>query len=426
MGIIDKISPSGFLKNVLTLISGTTLAQLIPLLIAPVLSRLYTPGDFGILGLYISIVAVVGVISTGRYELAIVLPQKDRDAVNILGLASLLVILVSLLSLFAILLFGRPISRFFDEPGIRPYLYLIPVSVAFIGFYQIFNYWSTRKKTFRRNAAARISQTSSTAAVNTGLGFAGAGSAGLIVGTVIGQAAGALALASGFLRKSGVYRRQINRSEMKANGKKYINFLRINTPHAFIDSLQANSLIYVIMAFFSKFIVGSYSFAFRIIKAPVGLVGNAIYQVLYQEASVALQQGREIRPMILKIYKALFLTGLPVFTILFLFTPEIFSFVFGEEWRTSGEIARILIPYLFINFLASPVSCIPLLMNRQKEAILFAIADIILKVGSILIGGFEDNYRLGFIIMSISCSLLLVYALFWYYKIANPKKKGYH
>lgn len=400
--------------------SGTALAQVIPILISPIISRLYSPDDFGALALYMSIAAIISVVSTARYELAIMLPGSKHDAINILALSLFISLIVSLLTLLLVILLHDKAVVFFKEPKIGPWLYLLPVVVFFSGLFQALNYWSTRNKTFKRNAASRISQSSAASATQLGLGAIKAGSTGLITGYITGILVRPFILGIDIIRNFKSYRHEIKRDTIKQNAKRYRNFLRINTPHAFLGSLQENGIIYMIMAFFNKLVLGSYSFAFRIIKAPAELIGSSVYQVFFQKATEAQQAGRDIRPMVLGIYKNMFLIGLPFFIILFLFAPQLFAFIFGEEWRVAGNIARILTPWIFLNFLAGPVSCMAIIMNRQKEAMLITIADIILRFTSIIIGGVTNNFRLSFILLTISCSSLLIFALIWYYRIGNP------
>jgi O-antigen/teichoic acid export membrane protein len=419
--MFEKYQKSEFTRNVFTLTSGTAIAQAIPVLLSPVLSRLYSPEDFGILALFMSVAAVLSVIATGRYELAIMIPENKKDAYNVLALSLLISFISGFLALILVLLFRKPAIIFFDEPKIGPWLYLIPVVVLFAGIYQSFNYWSTRQKTFKVNAVSRVSQSATNAITSLSLGIVNVGPVGLIAGYIIGQVFAGLVLVINFLKEAKEFFSLVTLADMKANAYKYRSFLQINTPHAFIDSLQDNGIVYVIMYFFSKMILGSYAFAYRLLKLPVGLIGGSIYQVFYQKASELVAKGEDIRPMILKIYKRLFVWGLPFFLILFIFTPAIFGFIFGENYRTSGEIARLLIPWIFINFIVSPVSCVALIKNKQKQAMYFTFADITFKVTSIIIGGIFKNYFLAFVIMSALGSLLLGYACYWYYQIAGTK-----
>ena len=419
--MFSKILKSEFVRNVLTLMTGTAIAQAIPVLISPILTRLYTPEDFGVLALFMSFIVIIGTISTARYELAIMLPKHKQDAVNILALSLIISTIVSLLSLVIILIFTDQIILLLGSEDLRIWLYFAPVTIFFIGVYQAFNYWSTRNKTFTKNAISRVAQSSTVAATNLSVGFVKAGSVGLISGAILGQVIGALVLSWKTLVNFNKFKKQLSVKSIKINARKYSNFLKINTPHAFINSLQDNGIVYIIIYFFSKVILGSYSFAFRILKAPVGLIGGAMSQVFYQKASKAYHDKKNIQPMILKMYKNLFLIGFPLFLILFLFTPDIFSFIFSEKWKTAGEIAQIIVPWIFLNFLASPVSSITIIMNKQKEAMFITFVDISFRIAALLIGGYYNDYKLSFILMSITCSMLLIFALFWYYRIAKFK-----
>jgi len=115
----------------------------------------------------------------------------------------------------------------------------------------------------------------------------------------------------------------------------------------------------------------------------------------------------------------MFLIGFPGFLVLFLFTPELFSFLFGLKWHEAGVIARILIPWLFLNFIVSPVSCITLVCSRQSPALLFTIVDSIVRVIALIIGGIRQDYLLSFYIISAFSSSLMIFALWWYYSIAK-------
>jgi O-antigen/teichoic acid export membrane protein len=224
------------------------------------------------------------------------------------------------------------------------------------------------------------------------------------------------------LQKLPLLMRDVSSHLIRQNAVKYRNFLRINTPHAFIGSLQDHGIVYVIMAFFNKAILGSYSFAFWLVTAPASLIGSSIYQVFYQRATTALQDGQDIQPMVLRIYRNLFAIGLPIFAVLFFWGPPIFAFVFGEEWTMAGEIASIIAPWLFLNFIASPVSCITVIMNRQWQGMMLSIADIALKVTAIAIGGAKGDVYLTFTLMSILCGTLLIFSLFLFYKFAGIKQ----
>lgn len=419
--VFNRIFKSDFLKNISILLSGTVIAQIITFSLSPLLTRLYTPEDFGILALFMSISAIFGVIATGRFELAIVLPKEDKDANNILVLSVILTTFTALFSLILLSIFNAPITDFSNNPAISKWLYFVFFSVLFTGLYQAFNNFSIRNKTFKTNAFGRIFQAFSMTGIQLILGFISFGSAGLIIGTIVGQLFAALILSWKWIANYSSIKPYISKSLIKYNFKRYNNFLKINTPHALIDTIQDSGIIFVITIFFSQVVLGSYAFAFRILKVPVSMLGSAMYQVFYQKASEAYNNGQDIRPLLLKIYRNLFIIGFPVFLILTFTTPTLFKFIFGEKWILSGEIAQILCPWLFFNFLASPVSCITLVLNKQKEAMYITLVDIFLRTISLIIGGIYDDYKLSFILMSTSCSILLIFALIWFYRIAKNK-----
>ena len=153
MKLINKLKPkSEFNRNVLTLMTGTTIAQAIPIAISPILTRIYTPEDFGMFALYMSIASIIAIVATGRYELAIMLPKKDEDAINIVALSIIISFFVSFISLLIVFIFNTQITNILGNPEISIWLYFIPLTVLLTGIYQSFNYWSNRKKQYKRLA----------------------------------------------------------------------------------------------------------------------------------------------------------------------------------------------------------------------------------------------------------------------------------
>ena len=135
--MINKFKPkSEFSSNVLTLMTGTTIAQAIPIAISPILTRIYTPEDFGMFALYMSMATIISVIATGRYELAIILPEKDEDAINIMMLSIGITFLVSLITLLIIFIFNAQITLLFGNPNISQWLYFVPLTIVLTGVYQ--------------------------------------------------------------------------------------------------------------------------------------------------------------------------------------------------------------------------------------------------------------------------------------------------
>ena len=166
--------------------TGTTIAQAIPIAISPILTRIYTPEDFGIFALYISFSSIFSIIATGRYELAIMLPKKDSDAINIVVISFFMSFIISFIAFLLIVFFNQPIASFLGNKEISSWLYLIPVSVLLTGMYQSFNYWNNRHKRYKQLAFSKVVQSGTSATSNLGMGFNDFGSSGLIFSFVFG------------------------------------------------------------------------------------------------------------------------------------------------------------------------------------------------------------------------------------------------
>lgn len=407
------------IRNVSTLVAGTGIAQAIALAISPILSRIFNPEDFGVWAIFIAVTGVFGVIASLRYEMAIVLPKEDEDACAVVWLSLMINVVISIVLLLLVLLFGKAFSSFMEIPSFYPWLFLTPLAVFLMGVYNSFNYWTTRQRRYTLNSAARITQTAGTAGVNLGVGSLTSGATGLILGQVFGLFCATFFFVLRSLKIKPELRRRPSNIKLKEVAAKYRNFPLVNTPHAFLSTMQDSGIVFVIKYFFSTAILGSYSFAFRILKAPVGLIGSAVFQVFFQKASKASSQGERIRPMMWRLHKNLFLIGLPPFVLLFFYAPQLFAFVFSEPYRQAGEIAQIFTPWLFLNFLMSPLSSITLVKNRQEGAFLITIIDVSFRVAAIAYGGITGDYMFGFVLMSASCSMVLIGAMLWYYRIAD-------
>lgn len=351
--------------------SGTTIAQAIPIAISPILTRIYTPEDFGIFALYMSIASIVSVIATGRYELAIMLPKKDDDAINIVALSILISFCVSLLSLIIVFVFNAQITNLLGNPEIANWLYFIPITVLFTGIYQSFNYWSNRKKQYKRLATSKVLQSGTTATTNIGMGFGGLGSSGLIFGSVLGQGIATAILAKIIWKEDKNRLDTIKRLKIVVLIGRYIKLPLYNLPNALIDGIRMSGIDILITRFFSSAILGQFYLAFRMLQAPMSLIGSSISQVFIQKISSVSHS--EIAGIIRKFLMKASIIALPIFVFIYFFAADIFIFVFGMQWRMAGKIASILTPWVFLNFLSSPISNVFIVLHKQEIMLIFSI-----------------------------------------------------
>lgn len=408
---------SGFVKNVTTLVTGTAIAQFINILSTPLLTRIYTPEEFAVFQIFFSTAALFSVIATLRYELAVMAPEKEEEALDIVSIsfyASVFIASFCLLLLFFWKSFVPPAKG----AAFNDWFFLMPLYIVFSGLMQSLNILSLRRKTFRRNLLARVGTSFVAATSGILLGWKGYKPAGLMLGSTAGQATGFLML---FHAVPGIISRPFYRlKEMQLAFRIHKNYPLYNAPHALIDTFQDQGIVLLLNYYFIPAIVSFYGQAFRILKAPIGFIGSAIYQVMFPKFTEMSRENIDMRPYVRRLYFQMFLFGLPVFSVLWLYAEPVFSWFFGPGWKEAGTIAGIMAPWLLLNFVVSPVSCFALIRNQQRKAAVITIVEVILRFSAILIGGVYGNYKLGFTLLTLAGSLVMIYAMFWYYRLSAP------
>lgn len=419
--MINKLKlKSEFSRNVLTLMTGTAIAQAIPILVSPILTRIYSPDEFGVLALYVALFTFVGIIATVRYEVTIMLPKRDKDAINIVFLSLIITVLMSLLSLLGILFFGDTIVLLFNNTSLQKWLFFIPISVFLIGVYQTFNYWHIRNKQYKCISISRVSQSSASAITNLSLGYSGYSNYGLVLGQIIGQIFSTLVL---FIKIKSGYKlnlKSVSVKRMIANAKKYKKFPLINSLHAFVDVSQSSGIIFIISIVFNSVIVGFYSITMRILGAPISLVGGAMAQVYYQKATSIVNKKDDLFTLTRNMMIKLFIIALPFMLLLIFFGENLFQILLGENWGIAGVYAQLLSPYYFFKFIISPLSSLPNILNKQGAYFIFTSIGNAIVLGSVIIGGVVlHDIESAFIILSSTTTIYFILQIIWLLKIAK-------
>jgi O-antigen/teichoic acid export membrane protein len=413
---------SEFIRNVFTIFSGNAIAQSIPFLLEPVVARLFVPQDFAIWTLYISVTNIFSVIATGRYELAIMLPSKERKAINLLALSLIITCFVSLFSFLIVWIFNTRICKILNNDDISGYLFFVPLSVLAIGWYQSLNYWASRNKRFRNVSYSRVAQTSSNGLLNMGFGFMGLRALGLMIAYLLGQIISVIPVGYSFIRRDIRKLKLVNRREMAEQASVYRDFPRINSVHALSDVAQQSTVVFLISYFFGNLVVGLHSKTMRLLFAPSSLIGSAIAQVFYQRASSEYSTTGDIRKLVLKTIRTLALIAVPGFSIVTLWGDSIFAFLLGENWRIAGEYAQILSPWICMSFIVAPVSQVPLIVNKQKQAFILSLIANGMILGSIFFAGLvAHQIKTAFYMISALMIIYYSFVIYWFLKISAKK-----
>lgn len=393
--------------------TGTTIAQAIPIVISPILTRIYTPEDFGVLALFVAVTAIFGSIANGRYELAVMLPKKDEDAINIFALGFIIVTFLSLFLLVLVVMFNDYFTKLLGNDEISFWLYFIPLTVFFTGLWNILNYFNNRRKNYKDIRNAIIVKSIVLAIIQLSIGFLKSGVAGLISGQILSQLFANTRLLKNII-KDKLLLSKISKVKVIALAKRYKDFPKYSMWAALANTLSQNLTNILISVFFSVSTLGFYSLIQRVLGMPSTLIGNSIGQVFFQQATKEKQQTGKAIKTFNNTVKKLILIGVPSFGLLFFIVEDLFAFVFGEEWRIAGTYAQIVMPLFLIRFIGSSISSINIAFEKQKIGLYINLLLLISSIGIIYYSNFmslkfESFLYLFTFILSLEYLFFLVY-----------------
>lgn len=408
-------SKQEFTRNSFTLLSTSTLAQLITFVVYPVITRLYAAQDLGVLNLWLSIIAVLAILSTGRYEPAIVMEKENSGARALWQLTILINIIVLIIGQLIFSIFAHPIASLCKNPeGIEPWLPYIPLMVLLMGLWQGLNHYCIRRKRFKAIGEYNLTKSAVNSGLKVGFGYAGFLSSGLITSTLIAFAS-ALFLA---LLRVKVKIRELfcwNWQEMKAMAKKYANFPKFEMPHAMSNTLASNLPILILPLSFGMDQIGLFSLALMIGFCPVNLFTNSMDQVLYKNVVDRRQKGEEVLPLIGSFCKKTALLLLPFFVVFFFIAEWFFGILFGTAWIQAGIYFKILLPWLFLVTMTSSLTFIPKIFFKQRTAMLIEFSYIILRVMALCIGIWMHSFVIAIVCFSAVSAMMVAVQLGWYF-----------
>ncbi len=399
-----------FAADVLTLVGGTTFAQLVVLLASPILTRLYGPEDFGVWALFISITGIIGVIACLRYEFSIMLPESDEDAINLLALSLVIVLMTTIITIPLIYLFKDSLVLALNSPQLGDYMWLIPPFVLVSGVFLALNYWNSRTKHFKRLSFAQISSSLSSTGTQIGAGVSGyATEIGLIAGSFVGIFVSTSVLGGQIWKDDNrLLRKYINVNKMISGLKRHRKFPLIDSWSALLNTLSWQLPAFLLAFFFSPAVVGFYSLGFRLLQMPMNFVGKSLSQVFFQRASIANLEDN-LNSLAENVFRILVMIGMfPILTVTIV-GSDIFSVVFGQAWAEAGVYAQILSIWAFFWFISSPLSSIYVVLEKQQFGLKFNVFNFATRISSLAIGGYLGNARIALALFAATGVLVYGY-----------------
>ena len=404
---------AGLLRATLTLLAGGALAQVLPLLLGPWLTRLYSPTEFGQFSFVWTLATNLAVVGCARYEFALPLESDERRAGILMALCARLLLAVTAVGLVVglVLIVWQDLAL-----G-----WLLPLAVLSGGATQWLTLWATRAQRVRLLAGARVLQYGGGALLQVGLGLAQMGAAGLLLGPLLAGLATAALLARPAPEGGWAALLHAPKDALRAVALRYRDFPLLNTPHAFAGALQDSLAMILIAAWSGDASAGYWALALRYLKAPAGLVGGALSQTLYPRL-VHAKSGAEALAVVRQAMAVLMALALPLMAALMGWGPQLFERVFGERWHDAGELARALAPYVALHFIASPLSVAMMAWGAQAWGLKLALVG----QGMFVIGLAAGLYFGGLIGAAWGVSAtMLIYFGYFFWALAHWKKFPY-
>jgi len=386
---IKSLFKKKFVQNVFIVASGAVGAQALSLLLSPIITRLYGPEAFGVLGTFTALTRIVIPIAALTYPVAIVLPKNDSNSKKIIKLSFLITILMSVMSLFILLVFKESVISLFNLEDINNLIFLIPLVIFFAGLMQITVQWVIRTNQFFINAKSEFYHSVIANFSKVGMGLFFPVASVLVVIQTFAQGIRALLIIL-FLRKNKPNRINFSSDEkeltMKEIAKKHYDFPLYRAPEELISTLSQNLPVLLLTSFFGPAAAGFYSIGRTVLSMPSRLIGKAIGDVFYPRITEAKHKGENLNKLIKKATLTLAGFGFLPFSIIIIFGPFLFSFIFGEDWVRAGEYARWIALFSFSTYLNQPaIKSLPVL-SKQRFHLFFTIFRSVARIGGLLIG----------------------------------------
>jgi O-antigen/teichoic acid export membrane protein len=404
-----------FGKNVVLITSGAAVAQIINIALSPIITRLYTPDEYGIISVFTAVIASLGFVGSFNFEMGIPIAADDKTAFKVLTLSTITLIISTLLLSTILGLFGVELLHLLDGVELINYIYLIPLGLLLKGLYNILIQWAYRSKDFKSITKTKFGQSFSQNFISILMGILGTGPIGLIIGKILGQSAGITTLTYPLIKNRKQIFDNFNLKELSSVAYRYKEFPLYTTPRRYLGDITISLPVLFITSLYGSGVVGFFGLANSVIQLPMNIIGTSISNVYYAEcASLRNTNPLRIKELSDKLLKVLVIIGIVPLGILIIFGPQLFSFVFGSEWLDAGNYARLLSVSIFFRFIFKPISNIFDIFEKQKVAFWLNILRVALVFITFLISrALELNsyWYVGIYSISMAVIYLLQYLL---------------
>lgn len=353
-----KISNNPLLKGLLIVGSGTTISQGMLVITAPIITKLFTPSEFGVYAVFTSISSIMVVAASLRYELAIPLPTEKKKAVNIMALCFFLTNFSGLVFLFLLLFFHKDLFSIFHLESINNYFLLLIAAFFVSSMYQMLNYWAIRERDYIIITKTRILMNVSNSGLKIIMGLIKTGVFGLIFGEICSQVVGTFTIFKKIWKtEKQIITQNVSLANMREVAEEYLHFPLYSFPAAVLNVVSLQIPVFMLSFRFGLQTVGWFSLSSTVLILPGSLIANSLGQVYFGEISNNI---REKKGDLFFLYQSttkkllqigIFLIGIPA-----IIAPIFFPVLFGEVWREAGWYCYPLAIMVIASFCTSATS----------------------------------------------------------------------
>ena len=412
--IAGRVLPRNrFARNASILVGGTALAQMLGVVSAPILTRMYHPSDFGALQVFISVMSLLMVAASGRYEIAMLLPEDDQSAVDLLVLSMACVGITAVLCAGVVVICQYRWILPSNMLALRASLWLLPLSVLGGGMYQTLNYWAMRRDDYKQIAKSKFTQAAAQVTTQIGAGIAVHGSFGLLAGDAAGRMVGSGRFLRDFWNGYADKLKAVRLRRMFRLAARYREYPLVSMWGTLINMSGLALPALFLAQYYGAHDTGVFGLVNRVLAVPVGLIGVSIAQVYISEAAkLSRSDPQRLMHIFLKTTRHMIYIGLAPTAIFAIFAPWLFEHVFGNAWREAGEYARYLTFMFYASFINSPVTQTLNILERQWTQFGWDISRLIVTVSAIAIPHFL-GYGARVAVLAYGVAMTTMYCIHW-------------
>jgi O-antigen/teichoic acid export membrane protein len=352
-----------FARRLTLLSGGTFFGQAILMVSSPLLTRLFTPAEFGALAVFTALTSMLIVVMALRYEFAVPVCRDAEDALAVVAVSGIVVTLLSLLVALGVLVGGKPFADQVGLEGFEGLIWLLPPLLWLWGLSLPLSGWSIRQGSFRLNAASNLGQFAAQAMAQLGLGAAGGGAGSLVIGYTLGPVTRLALLWRALNAGDWARLRNLPPARLWAVAREHWRYPVFSSSSSLLQSASQMLPAVLVAALYGPAAAGLFGLTQRIMGAPVRMLSEAASQVFLSE--IARAEGAAVYRLFKRTASVFLAAGLVGATPLVLAGPGLFAFAFGEPWREGGTLVQLLVPIYLARFVVVPVSQTLNVMGRQ-------------------------------------------------------------